>query len=333
MQPAIRANLLAPILEPLAARGFDTVAILRHHTLPTSQPIDPYQLIPLAGYVALFEHAAVLLEDPFFGLRLGQAFQPEHLGPLGFMFRASTDLGAALRHLSSYVNVWQSGTHLELVSAGSHAICTYQIDNPQLRPRRQDAEYSLSAFCSLIRNFLGTAWAPLEVHFEHAGTAHRAYARTFHAPVYFGQNLNRLVVRPSDLARAGVCSDRAMVPFMERHLHDLARESREAPTFSSQVSHRIAARIGLGPITLPAIAAELGLPPRSFQRRLAEERTSFRRLVRDHRRTLAEALIRNQATTVTSIAHTVGYAETAVLSRAFKMWTGTSPRNFARTHP
>jgi AraC-like DNA-binding protein len=32
---------------------------------------------------------------------------------------------------------------------------------------------------------------------------------------------------------------------------------------------------------------------------------------------------------VTSVAHTVGYAETAVFSRAFKTWTGSSPRSFA----
>ena len=31
-----------------------------------------------------------------------------------------------------------------------------------------------------------------------------------------------------------------------------------------------------------------------------------------------------------AIAHTVGYAETAVLSRAFKLWTGASPRAFLR---
>ena len=88
--------------------------------------------------------------------------------------------------------------------------------------------------------------------------------------------------------------------------------------------------MGLGPLSLPAIAAQLGLPPRSFQRRLSQERTSFRRLVRDHRRSLAEALIKNHAGTVTSVAHTVGYAETAVLSRAFKRWTGASPRTYAR---
>ena len=102
--------------------------------------------------------------------------------------------------------------------------------------------------------------------------------------------------------------------------------------FTTRVSHTIAARIGLGPITLTAIAAELGLPPRSFQRRLAQEQTSFRHLLRHHRRSLAEALIKNQSGTVTSIAHSVGYAETAVLSRAFKSWTGASPRNYARAH-
>jgi AraC-like DNA-binding protein len=330
MQPTIRANLLAPILEPLTARGYNTTEILRRHALPTTQPIDPYQLVPLAGYVALFEHAALLLQDPFFGLKLGQAFQPELLGPLGFMFRASTNLGLALQHLSSYVNVWQSGTHLELVPAGETTGCIYQIDNPHLRPRRQDAEYTLASICSLIRNYLGTTWSPQEIHFEHPGSNHRAYAQAFHAPVFFHQTVNRMVLRTADLARAGISSDRAMLPFMERHLRDLARESREVTTLSRQVSHLIAGRIGLGPLSLPAIAAELGLTPRSFQRRLAEERTSFRRLVRDHRRSLAEALIKNHSTSVTSVAHSVGYAETAVLSRAFKSWTGESPRTYAR---
>jgi AraC-like DNA-binding protein len=88
--------------------------------------------------------------------------------------------------------------------------------------------------------------------------------------------------------------------------------------------------LGSGPLTLPSVAQELGLSARSFQRRLAEERTSFRNLVRDQRRTLAESLMKDRSATVTDVAHTVGYSETAVLSRAFKVWTGASPRAFAR---
>ena len=204
MQPTIRANLLAPILDALSARGHDTVAVLRRHALPSTS--DPYQLIPLARYVALFEHAALLLQDPFLGLKLGCAFQPELLGPLGFMFRNSADLRLALQQLSAYVNVWQSGTHLDLLPGDRTADCTYQIDDPLLRPRRQDAEYSIAALCSLIRNFLGEKWAPLEVHFEHPQPssdhrAARAYAQAFHAPVFFGQNLNRVVIPTTDLSR------------------------------------------------------------------------------------------------------------------------------------
>jgi AraC-like DNA-binding protein len=327
----IRANLLEPILDAIRAQGHDTATLLRSHALPQS-PIDPYQLIPLGKYVALFERAALLLGDPFLGLRLGQAFRPELLGPLGFIFQASANLRQALLQLSSYVSVWQSATRVELIGGDSTADYIYQIGDPSLRPRRQDAEYSLASICSLIRNFLGDQWAPLEVHFEHFSPPgkKRAYDQAFHAPVFFGQNVNRLVMRDADLRRVGTFSDRSMMPFMERHLHDLARESREPESFARQVNYLIARRLGSGPLSLPSMAQELGLSARSFQRRLAEERTSFRSLVRDQRRTLAESLMKDRSATVTAVAHTVGYAETAVLSRAFKAWTGASPRAFVR---
>jgi len=62
LSPMIRANLLAPILEALSAQGHDTAPLLRRHALPFAHPIDPYQLIPLASYVALFEQAVELRE-------------------------------------------------------------------------------------------------------------------------------------------------------------------------------------------------------------------------------------------------------------------------------
>jgi AraC-like DNA-binding protein len=325
--PMIRANLLEPILDAL--QGHDTAALLRDYALPQT-PIDPYQLIPLAKYVALFEHAAQLLEDPCLGLKLGHAFRPDLLGPLGFLFQASVNLRQALQQLTSWLSVWQSATRVELIAGDTTADYIYQIGAASIRPRRQDAEYSLAALCSLIRNFLGCQWSPLEVHFEHSSNMRRAYEHSFHAPVFFGQNVNRIVMRAGDLNRAGIASDRSMRPFMERHLHDLAEESREPETLASQVNYLIARRMGAGPLTVSAVAQELGLSARSFQRRLAEERTSLRRLVRDQRRILAESLMKDRSATVTDVAHTCGYSETAVLSRAFKVWTGASPRAFAR---
>jgi AraC-like DNA-binding protein len=235
-----------------------------------------------------------------------------------------------LQQLTSWLSVWQSATRVELIAGDTTADYIYQIADTSIRPRRQDAEYSLAALCSLIRNFFGCQWSPLEVHFEHSSNMTRAYEHSFHAPVFFGQSVNRIVLRAADLNRAGIASDRSMIPFMERHLQDLSEESREPETLSSQVSHLVARRMGAGPLTLSSVAQELGFSARSFQRRLAEERTTFRSLVRDQRRTLAESLMKDRSATVTDVAHNVGYSETAVLSRAFKVWTGASPRAFAR---
>ena len=87
-------------------------------------------MIPLGKYVALFEQAALLLRDPFLGLRLGQAFRPELLGPLGFIFQVSADLRQALLQLSSYVSVWQSATRVELIAGDITAEYIYQIGDP-----------------------------------------------------------------------------------------------------------------------------------------------------------------------------------------------------------
>ena len=97
-----------------ALQGYDTAALLCAYALPQT-PIDPYQLIPLGKYVALFEHAAQLLGDPCLGLKLGHAFRPDLLGPLGFLFQASMNLRQALQQLTSWLSVWQGATRVELI--------------------------------------------------------------------------------------------------------------------------------------------------------------------------------------------------------------------------
>ena len=58
--------------------------------------------------------------------------------------------------------------------------------------------------------------------------AARAYAQAFHAPVFFGQNLNRLVIRQSDLCRASASSSAlASLQELDRHLTKNLRQSNQ----------------------------------------------------------------------------------------------------------
>jgi AraC-like DNA-binding protein len=74
------------------------------------------------------------------------------------------------------------------------------------------------------------------------------------------------------------------------------------------------------------VAAKLGMPVRSLQRALADRQTSFREIVRQERRRIAENLLsQGRINSMTEIAISAGYADGSVFSRAFRAWTGEAP--------
>ena len=82
---------------------------------------------------------------------------------------------------------------------------------------------------------------------------------------------------------------------------------------------------------MEAIAEKLFLTPRTLHRRLKEESTSFRLIVNTARRDLAERYLREERMTITEIAFLLGYSDAKTFHRAFKRWTGHSPRSRYRT--
>jgi AraC-like DNA-binding protein len=119
-----------------------------------------------------------------------------------------------------------------------------------------------------------------------------------------------------------------MVPHLERHLKDLMRTQETTfDSCASQVSHIISKRLGHEDLEVHSIAAEMGLSSRTLQRRLAEEGTSLRDLVRRRRSHIVGRLLKDPKTKMTVIAHDVGYSDATTFSRAFKSWSGDTPRD------
>jgi AraC-like DNA-binding protein len=332
--PTISANVLANIVLELRSQGAAVDRLLRKHVGYAGGFADPHEQIPLARFVNFLEAAALALGDPLLGAKLGARSRIEDLGLIGLMFLASANLQIALGHLRKFFPVLQGATRVELDARCAMPEFIYQILGPTIWPRRQDAELTLSATCSGIRSLLGECWSPVEVHFEHDRARHdtqeldSALLEIFRAPVLFNQPANRLILDPQDLVRPVASRGEGMVPHLERHLKDLMRTKET--TFdrcASQVSHIISKRLGHEDLEVHSIAAEMGLSSRTLQRRLAEEGTSLRDLVRRHRSHIVDRLLRDPKTKMTVIAHDVGYSDATTFSRAFKIWSGDTPRD------
>jgi len=69
----------------------------------------------------------------------------------------------------------------------------------------------------------------------------------------------------------------------------------------------------------------LNMSSRNLARKLADEGQSFKGLLTEVRRELAEKYIRDRSLTLTEISFLLGFAEMSSFSRAYKGWSGSSP--------
>ena len=81
---------------------------------------------------------------------------------------------------------------------------------------------------------------------------------------------------------------------------------------------------------LHVVANQLGVSPRTLQRRLAENDLTHSRLVHQTRVTKACQRLAMQDVHISDIARETGFATPSSFSRAFQSWTGTSPRAFRK---
>ena len=80
-----------------------------------------------------------------------------------------------------------------------------------------------------------------------------------------------------------------------------------------------------GAATLDVVADQFSLHPKTLQRRLADEDTTFAALVDQVRKDAAERYLRSTRISLTHLARELGYAEQSVLTRSCKRWFGAGP--------
>jgi AraC-like DNA-binding protein len=85
------------------------------------------------------------------------------------------------------------------------------------------------------------------------------------------------------------------------------------------------------PVCYPTVdytAHQVGIPVRTLQRRLRENGLSYSELVEKTRCELACRLLDKPGAKAADVARALGYTDPSSFSRAFRRWTGMSPRAY-----
>jgi AraC-like DNA-binding protein len=120
-------------------------------------------------------------------------------------------------------------------------------------------------------------------------------------------------------------------PTARRFFLDVLEWLMPRPAVAPSVGERVMAALGdeLGgdARSIEEVAHELAMSTRSLRRQLAAEGTSYLRLVDAMRRDQAVRLM-DDACQLKAVAHAVGFSDPRGFRRAFKRWTGLTPRQF-----
>ena len=97
------------------------------------------------------------------------------------------------------------------------------------------------------------------------------------------------------------------------------------PRMAERVVRILRPRVVFGNVSLEDVADQLSMHPRTMNRNLQSEGTSFRSLLNEARFQVARQLLAGTRIGVTDIALTLGYSEPSGFTHAFKRWPGTAP--------
>ena len=326
--PTIRCGALSGLDGFLRRSGVQTPALCERAGVDPLALGDPDSRMEVRSYVALLESAARQSHDDSLGLRLGYQQPLTTVGVLSSMYLQACDVGAAIQCGIDHLPLHQEGARLKLSLEGPHAVLSYSVRDPGLLDYRQDAELSVAKMLRFARAIAGTSdWSPVAVYFEHPAPRDTSeHRKLFGAPVYFSQACNGIVF-PKELLNHRISGGHSGVA--PAPVDPVAQQAGCTQLdLAGELRLHIVQALRQGHISIDDCAAAFGLGTRTLQRRLAAAGVVFEELVESTRFELARHYLKQAHLSLTEIGYLLGYAELSTFSRAFRRWSGRSPRAF-----
>jgi AraC-like DNA-binding protein len=325
----VQAKAVEKIINAATAHGVKPHTLYESVRLDAAVLLDPDNRIPFAQLVALYERAAELTGDNNFGLHLGERIDPSAFDVVGYSALNSPTLGAAFERVARYHSIWTDGALFKLESANDTSAVVYSYVDTTIHEHRQDSEMTLATVTALCRNVTTPDFTPTAVEFQHEAPRDTSeHLRLFRCPVQFAAQSNRLSFPSSFLSLPIAKADASLCALLDRHAEELLEKFPPRDSLIDHVRSVIATEFRGGDPSLEHVADQLGFTPRTLQRKLQELNTSHNELVDQMRCQLATRYLRERNMAICEVAYLLGFSESSSFHRAFKRWTGVTPKEF-----
>jgi AraC-like DNA-binding protein len=327
MAAMVRAQSLRGYRELVSELGGDANRLLRRERISPAALNEHTACITFESLIELLERSCRELECPDFGLRLAERQDIGILGTLAVAMQYSTTVGDAAKCASKYLHYHNAAIAFTLTTNRSQARLEFKILEKHAPQWAQTAEHGLGLAWRIVtllsegRSHLRNVWFP-----HPAVGSEASYRSRFDAPLTFEADRAALSIDTEDLDLT--------ISEHNDDLRDLAisyllgHVPKRRPTFEGDVRRAIQSHLGTGTCSYRNVAKTLHMHPRTLQRRLQEEGTSFEAIKDDARRDLAQRYLSQLDVPLTQVSALLDYSEQSALGRSCRRWFNTTPTGF-----
>lgn len=295
---------------------------------------DPANRVPVQQHHMLFETlAAEERPEISFHMRTSASMRCEDFGPLGLTVKSAPTLRRSFERLDRYARLYNSYSVFELADKGSECWWINHRAAPDNDGARLSNEAALGTFVSVWRDANGEEFSPKRVQFTHLPVgAVQPLEEYFKCPVTHGAEVDAIIMHQQDVDRPNRVGDQHIWKFLREHLEEILRTT-EPDRIDREVVMRVANTLSDGVPRLEDVACHLGIGSRTLQRRLSGLGHSYQSLVDEARREVAMTLVGEGRHSLVEIAFLTGFSEQSSFTRAFKRWSGKTPRTYRNAAP
>lgn len=326
----VAAGFALGLIDLAVSKGAARQELTARARIDPAELHDPDGRIPLAKYMALMRAGKELTNDPALALRFGETVQISEVSVLGLVGSPSGTVADGLRQVNRYARLavdvaGPAGDRFQLERIRGRLWLVDARTHPDDFPELTESTWA-RIVCS-VRRRLGDRTIVREVHVTHAEPSYRAeYDRIFRVPVVFKSDKNALLLSDAALTHSVAFSPRYASRVFNAHAETLLEKLESSKSIRGRVESCLSKSLHTGSANIDAVARELGATRQTLFRKLKAEGVTFAEVLHALREKMALHYLREKKLSVNETAYLLGFSDPAAFSRAFKRWTGSSPR-------
>jgi AraC-like DNA-binding protein len=325
--PLSRTAVFLPFVDAARQIGAPVEKMLQAAGLPTLLADDPELLLPELRCWRFIEDVNRKEGVADFGLMAASTQPVQDISTLTPLIAGCGNLYDLLKRFCAVAPL-QAYTGVYALQERGDLLWFSQIGEQLLAEDIQVQLFDVLGMIQLVQLAAGSAWRPTEIHFTFGhqqvveAAAELQPSRIRYHQAYPSISIPCHLLPLPLPALNGDLEAAAAGPGEPAELAPLPGSIDES------IRQAIIPYLGSSRLN-KSFAAELaGLSPRTLQRRLSEQGTSFSKLLNQTRLARAATLLKETDEKLVDISLMLSYENASTFTRAFRQWTGVSPREF-----